>query len=77
MRVGSPRIRGKDETAGRTEAPGQGYLELDVVQVSRQLGHARPSITLDVYAHLFEQARHADDIRNRMAQSSSGRLLGG
>jgi hypothetical protein len=32
---------------------------LDVVRVSRQLGHARPSITLDVYSHEFEQAQHA------------------
>ena len=28
---------------------------LDVVRISRQLGHARPSITLDVYAHELEQ----------------------
>jgi hypothetical protein len=27
--------------------------------VSRQLGHARPSITLDRYSHLFDRARHA------------------
>lgn len=27
--------------------------------VSRQLGHADPSITLKVYAHLFEAAEHA------------------
>ena len=32
---------------------------LNVVFVSRQLGHASPTITLDVYAHLFEQADHA------------------
>ena len=25
----------------------------DVVTVSRQMGHARPSITLDVYSHEF------------------------
>ena len=29
---------------------------LDVVFVSRQLGHASPATTLGVYAHLFEQA---------------------
>ena len=51
-------------------------LKLDVVTVSRQLGHARPSITSDVYAHLFDQARHADDIRERMAESKFGQLLG-
>ena len=32
---------------------------LNVVFVSRQLGHSSPRITLDVYAHLFEQADHA------------------
>ena len=50
-------------------------LGLDVVQVSRQLGHARPSITLDTYTHLFDQARHADDIRAAMASSPLGQLL--
>ena len=32
---------------------------LNVVFVSRQLGHANPSITLEVYAHLFQRADHA------------------
>jgi integrase len=35
----------------------------DVVFVSRQMGHASPSITLSVYAHLFDGARHADRTR--------------
>ncbi len=51
-------------------------LKLDVVQVSRQLGHARPSITSDTYAREFDQARHADDTRERMAESAFGRVLG-
>jgi len=50
-------------------------LRLDVAQVSRILGHARPSITLDVYTHLFDRASHAADIRARMAGSEFGRLL--
>jgi integrase len=29
------------------------------VFISRQLGHASPAITLEVYAHLFEQVDHA------------------
>jgi integrase len=29
-------------------------LNLDVVQVSRILGHASPATTLDIYAHLFD-----------------------
>jgi integrase len=32
---------------------------LNVVYVSRQLGHAHPNVTLEVYAHLFQQADHA------------------
>ena len=44
-------------------------LRLDVAQVSRILGHARPSITLDTYTHLFDRAAHAADIRERMARS--------
>jgi integrase len=50
-------------------------LKLDVVQVSRQLGHARPSITLDIYSHLFDQARHAEDIRDRLADSDFAAVL--
>jgi integrase len=50
-------------------------LHLDVAQVSRILGHARPSITLDTYTHLFDHAAHAADIRKRMAASEFGSLL--
>ena len=32
---------------------------LNAVFVSRQLGHANPTVTLSTYAHLFEQADHA------------------
>ena len=28
--------------------------------------HARPSITLDIYAHEFEEARGRDDISERL-----------
>ena len=38
----------------------------DVVFVSRQLGHANPSITLKVYAHLFDHERHAEQARERL-----------
>jgi len=33
---------------------------LNVVYVSRQLGHSDPSITLRVYAHLFDREQHAE-----------------
>jgi integrase len=51
-------------------------LKLDIAHVSRILGHARPSITLDTYTHLFNQASHAADIRERMALSDFGALIG-
>jgi integrase len=50
-------------------------LKLDIAHVSRILGHARPSITLDTYTHLFNHAGHAADIRQRMAESDFGNLL--
>jgi integrase len=50
-------------------------LGLDVAQVSRILGHARITITLDIYTHVFEDARHARDIRTRMAASPFAGLL--
>jgi len=50
-------------------------LGLDVAQVSRILGHARITITLDVYTHLFDDARHTDEIRRRMEASQFASLL--
>ena len=50
-------------------------LRLDVCQVSRILGHARTAITLDVYTHLFERARHAADVRAAMAGSHFAHIL--
>lgn len=42
---------------------------LNVVFVSRQLGHSSPAITLRVYAHLFEQADHAVAAREALQAS--------
>ena len=42
---------------------------LNVVFVSRQLGHANPSITLDVYAHLFQRADHAQTASDALETS--------
>jgi len=50
-------------------------LALDVVQVSRILGHSSPATTLDIYTHLFDDARHAADIRARMSRSEFARML--
>jgi integrase len=50
-------------------------LGLDVAQVSRIMGHARITITLDIYTHLFDDVRHAEEIRKRMAASDFAGLL--
>jgi integrase len=50
-------------------------LGLDIAQVSPILGHAHITITLDIYTHLFEDARHAQDIRTRIAASPFAGLL--
>jgi integrase len=46
----------------------------DPVFVSRQLGHANPAITLRVYAHLFDAARHGHDARRRLEADYSDLL---
>lgn len=46
----------------------------DPVFVSRQLGHANPAITLKVYAHLFDAARHAREAREGL-EAEYGHLL--
>lgn len=46
----------------------------DPVFVSRQLGHANPAITLKVYAHRFDAARHAQDARERL-EAEYGELV--
>jgi integrase len=50
-------------------------LRLDVAQVSRILGHAQITTTLSVYTHLFDDARHAKELKDRMAASAFARLL--
>ena len=50
-------------------------IRLDVAQVSGILGHARTSMTLDTYTHLFEQAAHGADVRAQLAQSDFANLL--
>ena len=49
-------------------------LKLDPVQVSAQLGHSRPTTTMRFYAHLFDKARHADEVPDRLA-AGFGSLL--
>jgi len=46
---------------------------LDVVFVSRQLGHASPATTLGVYAHLFDQVQHAATARAALERRATRR----
>jgi integrase len=50
-------------------------MNLDVAQVSRILGHAHISTTLDIYTHLFDQRRHTQALRERMSASVYAALL--
>jgi integrase len=47
----------------------------DVYSVSRQLGHSRASITLDIYAHEFEKAQNGATLRrnSRLRSVASSR----
>jgi integrase len=45
---------------------------LDPVGVQRQLGHARPSITMDLYVHEFETARRRKQVGERLASALGG-----
>ena len=44
-------------------------MGVDVVTISKRLGHASPDITLRVYAHLFQQrdSKAADAINKALA----------
>lgn len=49
---------------------------LNVVYVSRQLGHSSPAITLALYAHLFDRYEHAQRARTAL-EAGFGSVLGG
>jgi integrase len=42
---------------------------LDIVFISRQLGHANPATTLRIYAHLFDEHTHATRMRDALSSS--------
>ena len=48
--------------------------KLDPVAVAAQLGHLNPATTLRLYAHLFDKARHADEVRDALS-AGFGHLL--
>ena len=45
---------------------------LNVVFVSRQLGHSNATVTLSTYAQLFQQADHAATARDALETSYAG-----
>ncbi|HEY3945626.1 MAG TPA: tyrosine-type recombinase/integrase [Solirubrobacteraceae bacterium] len=47
---------------------------LDIVFISRQLGHASPATTLRIYTHLLDQAKHAARMRNELS-ANFGQLI--
>jgi integrase len=49
---------------------------LDPVGVQRQLGHARPSITMDLYVHEFETVQRRDQVGERLAAALGGLVRG-
>ena len=49
-------------------------LKLDPVSVAAQLGHSNPATTLRFYAHLFAEAKHADEARDKL-EAGFGHLL--
>jgi len=49
---------------------------LNVVFVSRQLGHSSAAITLEVYAHLYEWANHAAAAREALQAASYEAMAG-
>ncbi len=45
---------------------------LDPVGVQRQMGHARPSITMDLYVHEFETARRREQVGEHLVAALGG-----
>ena len=47
---------------------------VDVAYVSRQLGHANITTTLNTYTHLFDHARNAEAVKQRLEEEFGGIL---
>jgi integrase len=50
---------------------------VDVAYVSRQLGHANITTTLNTYTHLFDHARNAETVKQRLEQEFAAILAAG
>jgi integrase len=66
-------LRGQGRLAPHSLRHGYASLliakRIDVVFVSRQLGHANANVTLSVYAHLFAQREHGEAARQALQAS--------
>ncbi len=49
---------------------------VDVAHVSRQLGHANITTTLNTYTHLFDHTRNAEAVKQRL-EEEFGAIVGG
>jgi integrase len=65
-RTTPPRAARLKTNAGRRDV----ILLPDLVQ--RQMGHARPSITSDLYVHEFDTARRREQVSDRLAAALGG-----
>jgi integrase len=48
----------------------------DVVFVQRQMGHSKPSVTLDIYSHEWGAANRSDEMRAKIAATGIGSVMG-
>jgi integrase len=69
-RLGLPRV--KFHSLRHTHASHLIHAGIDVVKISKRLGHSKPTITLNVYAHLFQ--RRDDQSRNAIDAAVSALL---
>lgn len=45
---------------------------MDVVTISKRLGHAKPTVTLDVYGHLF---KNTDELAAQIVETAFAKVL--
>ena len=55
METGDPSIGGNELGFAKRKHDQARRSALDIITISRRLGHSKASITLDVYGHLFTE----------------------
>jgi integrase len=66
------RLRPRWHDLGHTRASVLIAKGLSVTSVAHQLGHANPSITLKIYAHLFDAAGHEERVAAALESVAQG-----